>query len=359
VRLDQRYSTIDKLLHRLSFSTTQIQVELDDLEARFWLRTFPREEIERPVFITALPRAGTTLLLEICAGLEEFATHTYRDMPFVLLPIIWNEFSKRFRKAEVPIERAHGDGMIINYESPEAFEEMVWKAMWPDQYLSDRIALWPKHAEKTFTEYFTRHVRKIIHLRQNTDRMRPRYLSKNNFNIARIPLLLEIFPDARIVILVRDPMQHSASLHGQHLNFIDIHSRDPFARDYMKGIGHFDFGDNLRPINFSNWRDRSELSDAKELTFWLEYWFETYNYLRDLQTEQVKLVPYEMLCECPAAILGWLGDFLELRAKDAFLGHRDRITPAKPRPVVRKGINEELVEKAYGLYEDIKQAALG
>ena len=32
-----------------------------------------------------LPRAGTTLLLELLAGCPEFAAQTYRDMPFVVV----------------------------------------------------------------------------------------------------------------------------------------------------------------------------------------------------------------------------------------------------------------------------------
>ena len=31
----------------------------------------------------------------------------------------------------VEIERAHGDGMTIGYDSHEAFEEVLWRAFWP------------------------------------------------------------------------------------------------------------------------------------------------------------------------------------------------------------------------------------
>ncbi len=32
-----------------------------------------------------------------------------------------------------------------------------------------------------------------------------------------------------------------------------MHARDPFARRYMEAIGHYDFGANLRPIDFDGW----------------------------------------------------------------------------------------------------------
>ena len=82
---------------------------------------------ERPVFITALPRAGTPLLLECFASVPEFASHCYRDMPFVPIPCLWNRFSSNFQQAMESQERAHGDGMQIIPDSPEALEEVSWK----------------------------------------------------------------------------------------------------------------------------------------------------------------------------------------------------------------------------------------
>ena len=159
------YALVDRLLHRLSFRTVQTQIELADLEERFFGGQLADIAVRQPVFITALPRSGTTLLLELCAGLDEFATHRYRDMPFVLLPLIWNRFSSAFRRNNAPRERAHGDGMLVSIDSPEAFEEIIWRAMWPDHYQGDRIRPWDKDHNPAFLEYFTNHIRKILKLR--------------------------------------------------------------------------------------------------------------------------------------------------------------------------------------------------
>lgn len=40
----------------------------------------------------------------------------------------------------------------------------------------------------------------------------------------------------------------------------------------MRGIGYFDFGQNLRPIDFDNWLDNSVSKETERLIFWLEYW---------------------------------------------------------------------------------------
>ena len=58
----------------------------------------------------------------------EFETLTYRDMPFILAPLLWDKISRPLRKAGEKVERAHGDGMMVSFDSPEAFEEVVWLA---------------------------------------------------------------------------------------------------------------------------------------------------------------------------------------------------------------------------------------
>ena len=42
--------------------------------------------------------------------------------------------------------------------------------------------------------------------------LKKRYLSKNNQNIRRLKLISDIFPDSRILIPFRNPIQHSFSL---------------------------------------------------------------------------------------------------------------------------------------------------
>ena len=41
-------------------------------------------------------------------------------------------------------KRAHGDGMLIDFDSPEALEEVLWKTFWRRHYRSDRILPWQK-----------------------------------------------------------------------------------------------------------------------------------------------------------------------------------------------------------------------
>jgi len=179
--------------------------------------------------------------------------------------------SKRFKSDDTPRERAHGDGMLVSVDSPEAFEEAIWCSFWQRHYRSDHIVPWAgKKNNTTFDTFYSHHISKIVFL--DSENATKRYVSKNNLNIARIPYLKQIFPDSIIIVPVRHPLDHARSLWHQHQRFCEIHHSDEFARRYMRDIGHFDFGANLKPVKFAG-----EIPGAKEsltpdqLAFWLDY----------------------------------------------------------------------------------------
>lgn len=303
VRYQERYSGLDRLLQRLAFSFLEIQKALADVEDRLYARRLGGIEIDRPVFITALPRAGTTLLLETLGSLDVFATHTYRNMPFLLVPLLWNTITHPFRAPDVAVERAHGDGVTIGFDSPEAFEEIVWRAFWQDKYLADHIATWAAGDEDVhgeFEPFIRTHIAKMIALRAAQKPGALRYLSKNNANLARIPKIVRLFPDAIILVAFRNPIDHAASMLRQHLNFLKLHAAEPFVRRYMADIGHFEFGANLRPIDFGHWLRSGDVNPAHGANFWLRYWSAAYAHVLANLRDHVVLVGYDALCADPA-----------------------------------------------------------
>jgi hypothetical protein len=353
-----RYSALDRALHRLAFLSRPAQLVLADVEERLFEARLAEIVVQTPVFITALPRAGTTLLLEMCVTLEEFAAHCYRDMPFVLCPLLWERFSKRFRQADTPRERAHGDGMLVSVDSPEALEEMVWKAFWKRHYAADHIVPWCQEEDAEFSDFLRNHVRKIIALRQVGSSSANRYVSKNNLNIARIKTLRRIFPDAIVLAPFRDPLQHAASLLRQHHNFLAIHSRDRFARDYMAALGHYDFGANLRPINFADWFTSNPAPAPTTLTFWLAYWTATYRHLLTQADQRVRLLSYEALCSAPSTGLARIAEALEINARADFVAQASRLRLMKPHPVDTDAVDPTILQQATVLHGELKKAAL-
>jgi hypothetical protein len=205
--------------------------------------------IEQPIYISGLARSGSTILLEILALHDTTATHAYKDFPPVLTPYFWNWFLDRAQKRDtVAVERAHGDGITVTPESPEALEEVLWMAFFPHvhdpRYSS---VLNAATAAPAFASFYRNHLCKLLWLRGGT-----RYLAKGNYNITRLEYLLQLFPDARFVIPVREPVSHIASLQRQHERFCKVHREDPRALRYMQRVGHFEFGLDRRAINMGD-----------------------------------------------------------------------------------------------------------
>ena len=352
------YSLADRAVHRIAFATLPAQVALADMEDKLYAKELEGIEAGPPLFITALPRAGTTLLLELCEKLPEYCSHTYRDMPFLLCPMLWQRFSGRFQREEAPQERAHGDGMMVSTDSAEAFEEVIWKFFWRQHYRDDRIVPWGELHDDEFREFLASHLRKIIALRAPQTTAKARYVSKNNANIARLRGLAQLFPGAAFIVPFRDPLQHAASLRRQHLRFLDVHAEDEFARFYMSAIGHHDFGANLRPLDFDGWLATRRSHDETTLDFWLEYWTACYRHVLSLAGESVHLVSYDRLSESPAAALETLAGIVDASDPALFRSQAERLTPATPHKVDTLEIDPEILSAALHLHDALREKAV-
>ncbi len=324
------YSGLERILHRTAFSAISAQIALDKVENYLLATDLKAIQIRKPVFITALPRAGTTLLLEILSNLPEFATHTYRDMPFVLCPIIWDKISAPFRQKASQRVRAHDDGIAIGFDSPEAFEEVVWKAFWPDKYHRSHIEQWTTARNAEFEDFLRNHMCKIIALHSNDpdDFSKIRYLSKNNANISRLRLLPRLFPDCDILIPIRNPWDHAESLRHQHKRFCAIHAEDKFSQTYMEWLGHYEFGAALRPLNFDNWQKKACSSSPDDILFWLAYWEAAHAAILSVAGSNITFIDYDCLCRDPSPILTKLADRLEIKKRGNLKEQSSRFRPA-------------------------------
>lgn len=354
------YSGSTRLLHNLAFASVPAQLVLADLEDKLYLKQTEAESADHPVFITSLPRAGTTLLLELCYATGEFATHSYRYMPFVFTPLFWQRLTKSMQTTGEAQERAHGDGMLVNEDSPEAFEEMLWMAHWEKPYHKHYISLWETDDKEDFLRFFRHHMRKVVHL-HNRQAPTPakRYISKNNLNIARIDWLIKHIPTAKIVIPFRHPLNHADSLLRQHRRFLSIHEHDAFARHYMAGIGHFDFGANLRPVNFDNWLDQDELPPASDISFWLHYWTCAYRHLLNTAHPNLVFVDYDALCREPEETLSQLAAFLKLEHPERLIQQQDRLEVKTQRSDSSTTTAKDVyLNDAFAIYEQLKARSL-
>jgi hypothetical protein len=303
---------MSRLLHRLALASPFVAQASHDLESLLNQRRVSPDRVppdrvppdrvlpdrrptdsNRHVFITGLARAGTTVLMRSLYQSGQFRSLTYRDMPFVLMPSTWSGISSLFRRHKAQEERAHGDRVMVDFDSPEAFEEIFWRSFCGSDYIFEEF-LRPHRPDEEIIAQFRRFVGNVLASDGAADRHC--YLSKNNNNLLRLTALSEAFPKAAIVIPFRDPVQHALSLKRQHELFLQTHARDSFSLDYMNWLGHHEFGKNHRPFRFGEVDFGRNSYGRETLDYWLETWVDAYSYvLRNLPRNGL-LVSYERLC---------------------------------------------------------------
>jgi hypothetical protein len=346
------YGRVDRALHRLAFGALGAQRRLAAVESRMFRDRIDPRHARRPVFVTSLPRAGTTVLLEALATLPGLAAATYRHMPFTLLPLLWTDASRRFQQAARPEERAHGDGLAVGYDSPEAFEETLWMAFWPEHYRDAGIRPWSAVGrEPAFEAFFRQHMAKVVAAGPPGA---SRYLSKNNANIARLPLIAAAFPDATVVVPIRDPFAQTASLLRQHRRFLELHARDDFALRYMEGLGHFEFGAALRPIRFRAAPPEPEATDTA--AFWLGYWADVYEAVLQTAGPDVVFVDHDRLAADPRPHLAALAAAIGAAPCDRLEAAAAGFRPPPPAPA--PDAPPALVERAARLHATLRERCL-
>jgi len=252
---------------RLVHHMRPLWVKAGDGETRLLSGKLESIQVTQPIFISGLARCGSTLILEYLATYKSVTTHQYRDFPFIFTPYLSRWFKHFFAPTlEMTRERAHKDGVLVSPRSPDELDEMLWRAF--------------KKNPKKLAEFYRDHIKKLLLASKAM-----RYAAKNNHLSARLPQLLEMFPDARIIVPVRDPVSQIGSLVRQHEHF----SANAAAakRRQMKIQGQDMFG----PA-------RGKKGD--EIGYWIEAWNTTYSaFIPYLEHPAFLFVPFEELCQSP------------------------------------------------------------
>lgn len=353
----RRYGPLERLLHDVAFKVGRGQRALADVETLLYRDVLGELRLGDPVFITALPRAGTTIVLDLLCGSGRFASQTYRDMPFVMCPILWDRFSSRFRTDGAEIERAHGDGLTVSVESPEAFEEVVWKEFWPEHYEDGRILPWTSgESRHEFDDFLDTHMRKVVALRRDQTGDDPsRYVSKNNANIARLECRPGPLDRGVFVVPFREPIQHAASMLRQHRRFTRLQAEDDFLRRYMEAAGHHEFGAGLRPVDFGGWLEVAPSPDGLE--FWLRYWVAAYRHVLECDDDAVRLLSYERLTADPEEALRRLASAIGLGEPGPLVGQAERLRPPRVHDLDGERFSPSVLNRARDLFEVLDERA--
>lgn len=282
------YSLLDRLVHRLILGSPAVAEILHDIERSRYLKDSPPFDGQQHVFVTGLARAGTTMLMRELFATGAFGSLAYTDMPAVLAPNLWASLPFKNSQHTELAERAHGDGIKVNVDSPEALDEVYWRVCSGKSYITDK-GLIPHNPDADTLSGYQDLIRLILRKTGKT-----RYLSKNNNNLLRLRTLAESWPSAVFFVPIRHPLDHARSLMGQHKRFLET---DKFTKAYMSWLAHHEFGATHKPYLFG----KSPLGDPTQLDYWLSVWIEAHSYVRSLlqNSKNIFIVPHEDFCSDP------------------------------------------------------------
>ena len=312
-------------------------------------------QVTKPIFVTGLARSGTTVILEALNAHPDTASHQYGDYPFPLVNCFWNNLRMFFPSGHKKAERAHKDRLTVNGKSPEAIDEMIWMGFFDGVHNIGEVNELDKNiSNKVFEDFFPDHIKKLLFLRKGK-----RYLSKNNYVISRIGYILKLFPDARFIVPLRDPLSHIYSMVKQHRLIASAQEADPRAVSYMRRNGHFEFGLDFRPLKLS--QDSGQ--HAEILRVWglgdvvkayALYWNYIYRYIYDTlyQDEALKqncyFVRYDDFCAHTEEHLAKMLDFCDLPPSESVMAWSDKISRPQYYTIDFTDEERKLIKKITG-----------
>lgn len=306
---------------RFFSATSRAWIGLGRLESGVLRDEIERVKISKPVYVAGVARSGTTIITELLARHPDITSHRYSDFPNAYTPYWRNWLAERTRPAPArAVERAHKDRLMITTESPEAVEEVLWMRFF--ERLHDPRAsqvLDASSSNRDFETFYRDHIRKLLLVRGKS-----RYLAKGNYNATRLEYLLGLFPDARFIVPVRNPVNHVASLVKQDRLFAGMADDDPRVVEQLHRSGHFEFGPDKRCIHASDaeralgiqraWRD------GEQVRGWALYWETVYAHILRAVTHNRQLrkavlfVRFEDLCRNAAPEIDRIISHCELDA---------------------------------------------
>jgi len=292
---------------------------LDNLETKTLNNEIDKLSIDRPIYVTGVARAGTTIILEMLNKHPDLATHQYKHLLIPYLPHWLNQIVKKTKIFTKSQERPHMDGMMITRDSPEVVEEIFWQKFFNNVH-SEKVSniMSRKVSNPDFEKFYRTHIRKLI-INQKCSR----FLTKNNYNITRLEYLLRIFPSSKFLVIIRNPVDQIASLIKQTRLFMNMVRKKPLLTEWLRMIGHHEFGYHQVCINVDNtelilkirklWRNKKTFVKG-----WAYYWSSIYDFVanqldvNNKLKEATLIVKYDDLCETPSRVIDKILEHTEL-----------------------------------------------
>lgn len=336
----EAYSELSQLLHRLALNNYAVAYKLFKLDSKK-LRKRGIQKKDKFVIVSGLARAGTTSLMNRLAEVDQLASLTYANMPFLTAPNLWKKIYNP--KSNEKKERSHKDGIMIGLNSNEALEEYFFKVLSNDDYIKDdRIDRYELSNEQ-YSDYLNYQAL----LRKNGE---DTYLAKNNNFLIRYDSIRKLNKEFIAIFMFRNPLSHAASLLQKHRDYSVLQKEDPFVLEYMDWLGHHEFGLHQKPFYFSP-KTPEFNEDKMSLDYWLRIWINYYSYLLSIDRTNAYFVDYEFYCEKPMELLEAINHKLGIKASIP------EIKPYQNRRKTEIECSEELKAKAMAIYAQLKEVS--
>lgn len=286
-------------------------VGLGNLESLMLSRSLAAQRVDRPLYICGLPRAGTTITLQMLSEHPDVVTHKYADFLMPYMPWVWNNVFPRIPVDAMrkPVPRIHRDRIEVTRDSAEMGEEILWEHFFPHIHDESKYSVLDgSTSNPAFERFYSEHLRKLAMVRG-----RNRYVSKAILCVLRMQYLRKIFPDARFLLYVRNPIDHVASLIKQDRIWAELERSDPRQIEIIELTGHHEFGTRQVMANVGHPETLREIRRLFDEGQWAQsrarYWAYAYGFVIDQLdadpelARSVCIVRYEDLCnDSPATI---------------------------------------------------------
>ena len=326
----KKHSFFEKIIHKIYLNNFFISKASLEFEKEIFSKKINSFDLDQIIFVTGLARSGSTSILRKIHSTNQYASLQYNNMPFLFLPNFWNN-----KHSNESTERAHNDGIMVNNNSPEEFDEYFWKVYLNNSNIKNKCLIEHDLSQDIITDYIK--YAKLIAISKSSKK----YITKNNNNVLRLNSLLDI-KNSFFLVLVRNPLDHASSLLKLHRKFTELHKKDSFSLQYFDFLGHHEFGLNHKPFIFSD----TDLGDYNKdsIDYWIKIWINYYSFiLRNYKTNFEILIfedlinsnkPYDRL--------------------NQILNVNIQLTKFQP-PLYNQKVSQELYNESILIYNDLKK----
>ena len=302
--------------------------------------------LKTPIFITGMPRSGTTLVTHILHDTKKYGSFLYKDYPFPELPLFWNKFNDLYYKSAEDQKRIHNDDLLVNKNSPENLDEFIWKRLFQNHYKEFDSFLDENFSNPEFENNYIRSIKKVLFVRKKNQ-----YLAKNNYIIFRIKYLLKFIPSAKFIVCIRNPNDTCYSLEKIHKRFIEVNKIREY-KNFEKNFLHYEFGNSRRnpEISDESQKVNSLWKTNKEFEGYMLQWISIYEFIiknyQDLFGKKILIFDYDRLKNDYSKEIKKISQFLNIDLDTKYLKFINKEN--------RKKNFNQFSERAEKIYEKLK-----